>query len=84
MTEEQAFSANEEPELPIIDDADETVAEERLHDVPVLIFEKFLEDLENAGVSTELVTRLRKALLEEQVFTDSALKTAVLGEDTHS
>ncbi len=48
-------------------------------DVPVRVFEKFLEALGDTAVSAELVARLRKTLLEEQVFTERALKAAVLG-----
>jgi hypothetical protein len=51
-------------------------------DVPTQIFEKFLQALEGAGQSAEIITRLRKALLEDQAFTENALKKAVLGENT--
>ena len=50
-------------------------------DVPVQVFERFLQALEGTGMSAELVARLRKTLLEEQTFTKSALKAAVLGEE---
>lgn len=50
-------------------------------DVPGQVFETFLEALGGTGVSAELVARLRRALLEDQTFTDSALKAAVLGEE---
>ena len=46
-------------------------------DVPVQIFEEFVKALEADGVSAELVTRLRKTLLESKTFTDRALKVAV-------
>ena len=49
--------------------------------VSVRIFEEFLQALEDTGVSAELVARLRKTLLEEQAFTDGALKAAVLDEE---
>jgi hypothetical protein len=54
---------------------------EGTRDVPVQVFEKFLNALAGAGVSAEVVAQLRKALLEEQAFTEHALKAAVLGED---
>lgn len=50
-------------------------------DVPTQVFERFLQALGDTGVSAELVTRLRKALLENQTFTESALRAAVLGEE---
>lgn len=55
--------------------------EQETPDVPVQIFEKFLKGLEGAGMSIELIGRLRKALLEDQTFTDSALKAAVIAEE---
>jgi hypothetical protein len=54
---------------------------EETADVPAQVFERFLQNLGDAGVSTEIVTRLRKVLLEEQTFTDRVLKSAVMGED---
>jgi hypothetical protein len=50
-------------------------------DVPAQIFEKFLEDLEEASVPLELVARLRKALIEEKTFTERALKMAIFTEE---
>lgn len=50
-------------------------------DVPTSVFERFLEALNEAGVSTDLVARLRKTLLEDKKFTDHALKEAVLAEE---
>jgi len=50
-------------------------------DVPVQVFENFLQALSDAGVSVELVARLRKTLLEEKKFTERALKEAVLPEE---
>ena len=50
-------------------------------EVPVQVFKKFLEALENAGASVELVARLSKSLLEDRTFTEIALKEAVLGEE---
>ncbi len=51
-------------------------------DVPSHVFEKFLENLAGAGVSDELVARLHNTLLQEQTFTERALKSAVLGEES--
>jgi len=50
-------------------------------EVPAQVFEKFLQALEDAGVSVELVARLRKTLLKDKTFTDRALKEAVLAEE---
>lgn len=50
-------------------------------DVPTQVFEQFLCALEASGDSTEMTTRLRKALLEDKTFTEAALKKAVLGEE---
>jgi hypothetical protein len=51
-------------------------------DVPIQVFEEFLQALGDASVSAELVGRLRKALLEERTFTQRALAAAVLGEES--
>jgi tripartite-type tricarboxylate transporter receptor subunit TctC len=51
-------------------------------DVPTQVFDQFLEALASAGVSADLVARLRKALLEEKTFTDRALKAAVLSDES--
>jgi len=51
-------------------------------DVPIQVFEKFLQALGDASVSAELVGRLRTALLEERTFTQRALAAAVLGEES--
>jgi len=51
-------------------------------DLPTQVFEQFLIDLVGAGIPAEVVARLRKTLLEDRVFTDAALKQAVLGEET--
>lgn len=56
-------------------------ATEGASDVPAQVFGKFLQDLEGAGISTELIARLRKTLLEDKSFTDRALRKAVLGEE---
>jgi hypothetical protein len=50
-------------------------------DIPRQVFEKFLEALGDSDVSPKLIARLRKTLLEDQTFTDPALKAAVLGEE---
>ena len=44
--------------------------------------EKFLEALGGTDVSPELIARLRKTLLDDKTFTERALKTAVLGEES--
>jgi hypothetical protein len=50
-------------------------------DVPTQVFEKFLEAVRDAKLSDELISRLHKVLLEDQSFTESALRGAVLGEE---
>jgi hypothetical protein len=55
---------------------------EETPDVPAHVFEKFLQAIEEAGVSPELVARLRKTLLEQGTFTERALQAAVLGEES--
>jgi hypothetical protein len=50
-------------------------------DIPGQVFEKFLKALDSSDVSPEVIARLRKTLLDDQTFTDSALKVAVLGEE---
>jgi len=51
-------------------------------DVPIEVFEKFLQALGDASVSVQLVGRLHKALLQDRTFTQRALMAAVLGEDS--
>jgi hypothetical protein len=50
-------------------------------DVPTQVFEKFLQDIRNAKLPDELVSRLQKVLSEDGSLTENALKAAVLGED---
>jgi hypothetical protein len=50
-------------------------------DVPAQVYEKFLEALGEASVSTELISRLQKVLLEDCTFTEEALRAAILGEE---
>ena len=52
------------------------------HDIPTEIFESFLTDLTNAKVSCEMVARLHKTLLVDQILTENTLKNAILGEET--
>lgn len=50
-------------------------------DLPAKVFEQFLADLATANASADVVARLRKALVEDRVFTEAAMRKAVLGED---
>ncbi len=50
-------------------------------EVPAQVFEKFLEALTVADVPAEVVARLRKTLLDDKIFTDRALRAAVLSEE---
>lgn len=51
-------------------------------DVPIQIFEEFLQALGSAGASASLVAHLRKTLLEDKAFTEHALKEAILSEES--
>ena len=55
-----------------------------IQDVPAQVFKRFLEALKGAGASDELIARLNRTLLEDKVFTETALKEAVLGEESVS
>ncbi len=50
-------------------------------DIPAEVFRKFLEELAGSGVSSELIARLRKTLMEDKTFTERVLKEAVIGEE---
>ncbi len=50
-------------------------------DVPAQVFEQFIADLAKAEVPAEVVSRLRKTLLEDHLFADAALKQAIFGEE---
>lgn len=50
-------------------------------EVPAQVFEKFLEALAAADLPAEVVARLKKTLLDDKLFTDRALKAAVLSEE---
>lgn len=45
------------------------------------IVEEFLKQLVDAKISENIINQLRKLLLEERNFTESAIKTALLSED---
>jgi len=59
----------------------ESPTPEGMLDVPAQVFEKFLQDLSGAGVSVEMVARLRKTLLVDKKFTERVLKEAVLNQE---
>ena len=54
----------------------------KVTDVPAQVFEQFLTDLAAANIPAEVVTRLRKTLLEDRLFTDAAIKQAVFGKES--
>lgn len=56
--------------------------QEEFSDVPKQVFVKFLQSLGDAGISVELIERLRKTLLEDNKFTERALKEAVQPEES--
>ena len=55
-----------------------------ISEVPKQIFKDFIKALEENGASSEMIARLRKALLEDMNFTERVLKVAVLGEERSS
>ena len=50
-------------------------------DVPTQVFQKFLDAVTTAGCAPEMVSRLKKALLEDHDFTEDGLELAIFGED---
>ena len=54
-----------------------------IQDVPQKIFEKFLEELTNTGISSDVVDRLKNTILSENTPPEQALKTALFS-DTQS
>jgi hypothetical protein len=56
----------------------------RTHDVPREVSEKFLQALSESGASSEMVSRLRKVLLDESTFNESVLRAAIFGEESLS
>lgn len=59
----------------------EKLKTEGLVDIPTQVFEKFLENLGEIGTSADLMARLRKTLIEDNAFTDRALKIAIFPEE---
>jgi hypothetical protein len=56
-------------------------AQSQLSELSTEVFEKFLAELEQAGIPEEVRARLRDALLVRPRLSDVALRAAVLGED---
>ncbi len=54
-----------------------------VQDVPQKIFEKFLEELKNVEVSSDVVDRLKVVILSEDTPSEQTLKTALFS-DTQS
>jgi hypothetical protein len=50
-------------------------------DVPAQVFERFLRDLSEAGLPPDMISRLRRTLIEERSFSDRALRAALLSEE---
>jgi len=50
-------------------------------DVPTQVFEAFIRALEAGKVDQGVVSRIKKALLEEATYSDRTLRKAVLGEE---
>lgn len=53
-------------------------------DVPDEVFARFLEVLAKAEMPADVISRLRQTLLVDHKFSDTALKTAVFGEESQS
>jgi hypothetical protein len=53
----------------------------RMPDVPMQIFDKFITNLLEAGVSPEVVDQLRTTLIQDKKYTERALREAVLGPE---
>lgn len=49
-------------------------------DVEIQIFNGFLHELVNSGISTEIVNKLRKTLLEEHNYSERALRAIIIEE----
>jgi len=50
-------------------------------DVPAQVYEAFLQALQDAGLSSELISNLRSTLIHNKTYTEQALKKAILGEE---
>jgi len=50
-------------------------------DVPAQVFERFLADLTAAEMPAEVVARLRKTLIDDSNFSETALRQAIFGEE---
>ena len=50
-------------------------------DVPERVYRDFLDQLAAASVPAEVISRLRKTLLEDRAFKESALREAIFGGD---
>lgn len=49
--------------------------------VPKQVFEKFLVDLPEKGVSVDVVARLQKTLIDQGNITEFAIKKALFGDN---
>lgn len=50
-------------------------------EVPAQVFEKFLSELESTDVPKDVITRLRKTILEEGKLKQDAIQKAIFSED---
>lgn len=50
-------------------------------DIPTRVFEEFLDALRGAGEDAVVVDQLRQTLLVDRVFTDRALRAALVPEE---
>lgn len=57
-------------------------SQSQLGELSAEVFEKFLAELEHAGIPEEVRARLRQTLLIDPKFSDAALRTAVFGEES--
>jgi hypothetical protein len=54
---------------------------EEFRDVPTQVFRNFLEALTAASISDEIIERFRRALFEDEDFSERALREAIFGEE---
>lgn len=54
---------------------------EKIVGVPKQVFEKFLDDLKEKGISEEIIARLGKTIFDDGRLTDKALREAIIPKE---
>ncbi len=62
---------------------DTTQPQNPVNGVPKQAFEQFLEALKNKGVSSEVIERLRKTLVERGDVSEAAIKAALFPDNNN-